>query len=128
MTMDKKNDLYTIISAWDIGVTSRTFFSNNDAMHWLRSNWDKEHFGCLEEALNLGLVHVSKKTTHTPQITREEVPIKLVILYGVSMNRSVNWFLSEEEADFFCKKGDGFVFNIETFEGSGMHLQALDYD
>lgn len=131
MKQTQENPLYSVWCEWDIGQAGCIFPSEDDANNWIRDNWMQE-LGDLEEAKDQGLIVVEDvEIIRHSNMAQGVTEVTLVNVYGAVMDSSngcqpPRWFLTPMLATREC--GDDIpIFMVETFEGSNIHLKAIEY-
>lgn len=126
-----KDEFYTVWCEWDIGQKGTLFQSIDDANKWTQENWPESELGSLPEAIDQGLVTVESLEAIRPnQMTTEKTEVSLVTVYGVIFfdhkgTSIIEWYLQYETANEYCD-GDVSPIVVETFEGSNVHLKAVE--
>lgn len=126
-----KDDFYVVWCEWDIGQHGTLFQSQDDADRWIGESWNEEELGPLVEAIDLGLVTVEKlETIRHGKITTQKVECTLSTIFGYFIIDEVGighieWCLTYDQAEKQCD-GDQEPIEVETFEGSNIHIQAVD--
>jgi hypothetical protein len=64
-------------------------------------------------------------------LTKVKTEVTLITIYGTVVldhkgNASLMWQLDYDAANEYCD-GNSFPYAVETFEGSNVHLEAINY-